>query len=253
MKQIGTNSVTNGSPTKNEDGKIIVNETAIRLLGIDDPIGKEIENGIIIGVIKDFILHSFHSEIPALIIQQDDSSRISNILIYTESETNEIATNSIRTVWNELFPESLISIETFSDVFDDMYERKINMDKTISLFAIVAMMISSLGLFGMAHFTTRKRIKEIGLRKVNGANTKDIISLIHRESLTPYLISILCFLPLTYLFALEWFANFTHSSSIGIWDILISILASFIVFSTPIIFISYKASTGNPIRTLKYE
>jgi putative ABC transport system permease protein len=238
---------------RNEDGNVIVNETALHSLGINDPIGERIENDIIIGVVKDFVLHSLHSEIPSVIISHNDSSRISNLLISLESSDIKTLNERISSTWNELFPEAPYELTTFSDTFGELYENEIKLNKTISLFTILAVLISCLGLFGLTHFTTRRRTMEIGIRKVNGAKTKDIISLVYLQSLGPYLISILCCIPLTYFLSNKWLANFAYSSTVDPGDIVLSVLASLIVFSLPIVFLSYKASTENPVNSLKHD
>ena len=152
-----------------------------------------------------------------------------------------------------MFPDKPFEAAAFGDIYEEMYEEEVKIEKAISLFAVLAVIISSLGVFGMAHFTTRQRTKEIGIRKVNGAKIIDVIRLVHRQSLTPYLIAIVCCLPVTYMLSLKWLDNFAYSTSISIWEIIISVIASFIVFSFPIVFQTYQASIINPVKSLKYE
>jgi len=239
---------------RNEKGNILINESAIKSLGIVDPIGKEIDRqGLIIGVVKDFVLHSLHEKIPPLIIFYGANDRISTALVSFESHVNKNTIDKIKAIWDKMFPDKPFEAAAFGDIYEEMYEKEVKIEKAISLFAVLAVIISSLGVFGMAHFTTRQRTKEIGIRKVNGAKIIDVISLVHRQSLTPYLIAILWCLPVTYMLSLKWLDNFAYSTSISIWEIIISTMASFIVFSFPIIFQTYQASIINPVKSLKYE
>ena len=236
-----------------EENNVIVNETAIRALGIDDPIGKIVDNKTIVGVVKDFIPHSLHIKVPPIIIYNNSEDKISTILVSFKSEVNDKIVKEIKSIWNNLFPDERFEANTFNDIYEEMYVEEIRTEKTISIFALLAIIISSLGVFSVVHFATKQRTKEIGIRKVNGANIIDIVKLIYIQSLLTYLMAILWCLPVTYLIGLKWLENFAYSKSIESWEILLSVLLSFTIYSFPIIIQSYKTSIKNPTDALRYE
>jgi len=239
--------------SRNEKENILINETALKSFGISDPIGKMIDGKIVIGIVKDFVLHSLYEKIPPLIIYNNKENKLSNVLVSFESGINRHSVSEIKTIWDKMFPELPFEAADFGDIYEKMYQEDIKIHRSISIFAILAVIISSLGIFGMAHFTTTRRTKEIGIRKVNGAKIIDIIKLIHRQSVFPYIMALIWCLPVTYMLSLKWLNNFAYSTIVSIWEFILSIILSFIVFSFPIILQTYRASIVNPVKTLKYE
>ncbi|MCD4665038.1 MAG: hypothetical protein K8R68_07175, partial [Bacteroidales bacterium] len=235
---------------RNEKGNILINESAVKSLGIIDPIGKIVDGKIVIGIVKDFILHSLYTEIPPIIVFNNAENKLSTVLISFESGVDKNTVEKINVIWDNIVSSKPFEASSFESIYEKMYEKDIRMKRAISIFSILAVIISCLGVFGMTHFTIRQRTKEIGIRKVNGAGINDIIYLIHKQAFIPFIISILLSIPTTYILSLMWLDNFAYYTSISVWEGIISSIVSFIVFSFPIIVQSYHASTVNPVHSL---
>jgi putative ABC transport system permease protein len=230
----------------------IVNETAIKQLGITDPIGKMLGNQTIIGVVKDFNLHSIHDNIPPLHITLTDRN-IQQVAVHYKSEMLNSVLPWLKTEWKKVAPDRPFSYATLEEVIKDTYSSEKNLSVIVSIFALFTLLIAAFGLFGLTLFVTRTRIKEIGIKKVFGSSEQSIIYSFLQENITLVLSATILSIPLTLYFMTKWLNNFSYKVNISWWIFVITFsIASIVVLSTVLIH-SYKASRINPVEALKYE
>ncbi len=231
---------------------VILNETAVEKLGIIDPIGQMMGQKTIIGVVKDFNLHSIHSEIPPHSISLTDKY-IHHILVRYRPGTLNDLIPVLKSEWEKVEPDRPFRYSTIEDLFLEVYSSEKNLNTILSISAFFALLIAALGLFGLTLFVARSRTKEIGIRKVFGSSENGIVYSFLRSNLIMVIAAELLSVPITIYFMLKWLDNFSYKVSIGWWIFIIAfVIAAIVVLSTVYIH-SYKASRKNPVDALRYE
>ncbi len=239
-----------------------LNESAIKTIGVSEgPIGQkfgfsEDQYGIIAGVVKDFHFASLRLNIEPLAISLIDKNKglkSSWLSLKVNPANLTEAISSIESSWKEFFPKRIFSYSFIDDRLKRMYINDHRISNAFVVFTIIAIVIACLGLFGLASFSTERRMKEIGIRKVLGANIKGIIVLLILNFLKLIGLSIILALPMAFIAMSAWLKKFAFRINIG-WDLyVLSIaLAVFIAIFT-VCFQSLKASITNPVDVLKYE
>lgn len=246
-----------------EKTDVILNETAVKELGYTNPVGKTISTRKysadesefeIIGVVKDFISGSVHFEtMPISIFIRQENHKPNNILVRVKDGRSNSAINYIEDVWGKLSGGKPIEYTFMDDKFNQLYKSEVNLGKTINLFTILAIFISSLGLFGLSIFIAKQKTKEIGIRKVNGAEIKDIVVLITKEFLLVVLIANLIAIPVSILIMNKWLENFAYKTDIGFMVFISAAFLSAIIIILTLSFNAIKAAKRNPIESLRYE
>jgi len=230
---------------------IILNETAVKDLEIPDPIGKVLLGKTIIGVVKDFNLHSIHSEIPPLHISLTDEY-IRTIAVHYNSGTLKDILPKVEQEWKKLY-KIPFRYRTIEDVISGLYSKEKKLNSIILILTILILVISTFGLFGLTLFIAKTKVKEIGIRKIFGSAEQQIIFLSLKGYLMLVLIASIISIPLTLIFIRNWLNNFAFRVHINWWIFLItSIIAGLIVFLT-LISHSIKISRVNPLNAIKYE
>jgi putative ABC transport system permease protein len=134
-----------------------------------------------------------------------------------------------------------------------MYKKEEQLAKMVSTFAILAIVISCLGIFGQAILSTSNRIKEIGIRKVNGAESKEIVNLINREFLRWVLLSLFIAIPFALIITSRWLENFAYKTSLSWWIFALAGVLTLVVALLTVSWQSWRAATRNPVEALRYE
>lgn len=227
----------------------MLNEKAVKQLGIIDPIGKEIGGLTIIGVVKDFNLHSIHSDIPPLMIQMTDKY-INQVAIHYKPGTLTSILPILETEWKKVAPEKPFRFNTIEAIIKTLYSSERNLSAIVSIFALFTLLIAALGLFGLTLFVTRSRIKEIGIKKVFGSSAQEIINSFLKNNTLLVIIASLLSIPVTIYFMNKWLSNFVFKTSINGWVFVISFTIAAIVVLLTVFFQSRKASHINPVEAL---
>lgn len=234
------------------DQTAILNETAVKQLGIIDPIGKTIARKTIIGVVKDFNLHSIRSDIPPILIDITDKY-INQVAIHYKSGKLDNILTFVKAEWKKATPDRPLSYSTIEDVTKDIYSSEKNLGTIISISALFALLIAAFGLFGLTLFVAKTRTKEIGIKKIFGSSEQSIIYSFLRGNFVLVLSASLLSIPITLYVMTKWLNNFSYIIHISWWVFAIAfIIATIVVLSTVLIH-SYKASRINPLEALKYE
>jgi putative ABC transport system permease protein len=238
----------------------LVNETGIKALGLtpEEAIGKkfgiaEYMMGTITGVIKDFHIASLHTDIEPLAVftgPQDYKG-----LMYTRVNMSrmEAVLAEMEQVWEEFNPERAFEPLFVNESIREMYESEQRLGNIILIFTSLAISIGCLGLFGLASYLAEKKTKEIGIRKVLGADMSKIIFMLSKEYVSIILISNLLAWPLAYLAMNNWLSSFEYRIDIAWQYFVVAGLATTMVALLTVSHQSIKAALSNPIKALRYE
>jgi len=256
LKTMGI-SITKGRDFSEEFGSdftqsAILNETAVKRLGITDPIGKLIGKSVIIGIVKDFNLHSLRSDIPPLEIHLTDMY-IEQVAVHYKPGTLDNVLPMLKAEWKKAASERPFDFTTIEDLIKSLYSSEKNLSNIVSIFALFTMLIAGVGLFGLTLFVIKTQTKEIGIKKVFGSSEKSIvISSLFRNFILALLAAALS-IPVTLYFMTNWLKNYSYKVPINWWIFAISFVAAAIVVLMTVSINSYKASRINPVKALKYE
>jgi len=242
-----TNNSANDSKTA-----CILNETAVKAFGIENAVGNKLESYNIIGVVKDFYLHSFHSEVPPLMIVITENY-LSQIAIQYHEESKEDLLSHLHTSWNKLSPDTKLEVSSVEDLIKQMYAGEKNKFTIVSIFAFFTMIIASFGLFGLTLFIARSRTKEIGIRKVLGCSEMDIIYSFVKTNIIYVAIACILSIPITNYAMNIWLKDYALKTDIEWSFYTFTFLIASIVVIVTVLTHSYRASKLDPVKSLRYE
>ncbi len=238
---------------------MVINEAAVKLYGYSNPndiIGKRFEQwgkeGVIIGVTKDFNFLSLHQKVEPLTLRLEPySSRYLSLQVTSENLTTTIA--EIQSTWSSIVPNRPFLYSFLDQSFNEQYEADIRFRKLFTIFSFLAIIIACLGLLGLATYSAVQRTKEIGVRKVLGAEASNIISLLSKDFLKLVLIAILVATPFSWYAMHIWLEGYAYQIEMQWWIFgLAGLLALFIAVLT-VSFHAVKASKANPVKSLRTE
>ena len=238
-----------GSDLKNS---VLINEKAVKDLGIEDPIGKLLEGRTIIGIVNDFNLHTIRTDIPPLSIFLYDRFIDHAAISYIPSKL-DILLPKIEKEWKAITKDRPFQYETFEDVIKGIYESEKNLGVIVSISALFSLLIAAFGLFGLTLFVAKTRTKEIGIRKVFGSTEKSIIYSFLKENFVMVVVASILAIPITYYFMNKWLSNFSYKVSINFWFFAVAFFIAMLVVLLTVLFHSFRASRTNPVETLRYE
>ncbi|MBI9052190.1 MAG: ABC transporter permease [Bacteroidales bacterium] len=246
----------NFSEIINKDtASFIVNESTVKLMELKNPIGTKIRvngnNGLIIGILKDFHFKSIHNAITPLIISRVESSE--SILINIDDTNIKSTIEDISTIFAESFPDYSLSYKHLNESYISLYDNEKRIGKIFDYFAILAIFLSCLGLFGLSAYTAEQRTKEIGIRKALGESIFAIIITLEKDFLKWILISNLIAWPISYYFAQKWLESFTYKVDISISIFIIASILTLIIAILTVLTQAYRAAIKNPANSLRYE
>ncbi|MGL6269092.1 MAG: ABC transporter permease, partial [Chitinophagaceae bacterium] len=212
-----------------DSSSIIINETTAQLLGYEDPIGKnlytfeDVNNPVvlkIIGVAKNFHFESLRQGVGPLCFKLEQSIGSGIFKVKTTDIKGLVA--GVESTWKKMAPGMPFSYRFLDDAFDSMYRAEQRMGKLAMAFAILAVIIASMGLFGLATYASEQRIKEIGIRKVLGASVANITEMLSRDFLKLILIASLIAFPIAWFAMHKWLQNFAFRIDIQWWVFLVA-------------------------------
>ena len=239
---------------------VVVNETFAKRMNWAEPVGKKVTlgnapnyfiNGRVIGVMKDYHQTGMYNGIESLLLIW----RPINNVVYIK--LNGIETSKtlsfIETKWKELFPDQPFVYTYLMDRFKGQFQADEKRGLVFTLFTVLAILIACLGLFGLASYMVEQRTKEIGIRKVFGANENTILGLISRDFLVLVTIGIVIAIPTAYYFMHKWLENYVYRMKIGPSVLIIAALLTIAITFITISYKAYQAAIMNPAKALKAE
>lgn len=238
-----------------EVDKIIFNEAAIAAMGLEDPVGKTIKlwgrSREIIGVAQDFHFESLYEEVRPCMIQQWEG--LSNILIKIQAGKEKEMIEQIEPLYKEFTGGLPFEFRFMDDDYDRLYVAESRVASLSKYFAFIAILISCLGLFGLATFSVEKRTKEIGIRKVLGASATQIWHIISKDFVVLILLSCVIAIPIAYYFLNEWLEAFAYRIRISWWVTLTGAVGALSIGLLTVSTKSIYAALRNPVESLRYE
>lgn len=234
--------------------KIILNETAIKVMGLKDPVGKTIrkfgKDMQIIGVVKDFYFESVHEPIkPCYMFLEPGNTIVASVQANNQRQT--IA--AIERLYEKYNPGFPFTFNFLDEAYQKQYDSETRVSALSKYFAGLAIIISCLGLFGLAAFTAQKRRKEIGVRKVIGASVVNITTMLTKDFLRLIFISLLIAFPISWWLMNNWLQSYAYRISITPYVFIITGISVIVITLFTISFQSIKAAMANPVKSLRTE
>ena len=235
---------------------VILNETAVKEAGINNPIGKRFRlhdhKATIIGIVKDFHFASLKNKIEPAVFYFDPA--YSNLIhIKTTAKNAAEAIAAANSVWKQNYAGYPFSYHFMEEDFENLYKTEQRTGSLFIVFAIIAILISCLGLLGLASYTAQIRTREIGVRKVLGASVSGLVKLLARDFIKLVIIAILIAIPISWYAMNRWLDNFAYKINIGWVVFLVSGLIAITIALFTISFQSVKAAFTNPVKILRNE
>ncbi|WP_316821121.1 ABC transporter permease [Pedobacter gandavensis] len=240
---------------KTDSSSLVVNEAAVKKYGLRNLIGKKwFEDRLIVGVVKDHIQKGMeHAAEPiAFRIEGKTSNAANQVIIKLNGEHTQQTISEIKALWQSVEPFPF-QYTWLDQTFANVYVQYVRLDKIFNVFTYVTLALALLGLLALASFTVQERSKEIGVRKVLGAETTDILKLINKTFLVLVVLANAVAIPIAYILASIWLSGFAYRSTITLWPFLAAMCISVIVTILTVSIQAYKTANAKPVDALKYE
>lgn len=240
--------------------EVVINERMMKEMGINDPdeaVGKSVNLGRtnnvkVVGVVSDFNISSLHDPIqPAAIGSNIRNYYVVNIKLQGDNLKEKI--DKIEVGWNSVYPNENFEFQFLDEQIAAFYETEERVSNLFTLFAVIAIFIGCLGLFGLISYMANQRTKEVGIRKVLGASVPQIMYLFSFEFLKLVAFAFIIAAPISYYYMNEWLNKFTFRISIGVGVFVMAILASIVIAVITMSYRSFQAASANPVNTLRSE
>jgi len=246
-----------------DSSAIVINEAAVKYLGLEDPIGKRLigpgetpeqgEYKTIVGVVKDYHFASLHVNIRPQMFEFIRENFGGYIAVKIQGDNIAETRDYIESKWNEYVHDHPFEYTYLEDDFNNLHDADFRTMKIFISFSVLAVIIACLGLFGLVSYTATQRTKEIGIRKVLGANVQKILVLLSREMVFLILIGFVIASVPAFFWAKGWLQNFEYTSGQNPWIYIITLLLILLIALITVSFQTIRASMANPAESLRYE
>jgi putative ABC transport system permease protein len=244
----------------------MINETAVREFGYGTPekaLGQtlywptwdnpdSLKEGKIIGVVKDFHFKSLYDKMDPTVLQIYPGANI-KVAVKVEAENIAGSIDHVKGVWNKFSPEYPIEYIFMDDNFQKMYQAEDKLKSLLTIFTAIAIFVACLGLFGLAAYAAERRKKEIGIRKVLGATTSSIVTMLSRDFLLLVLLAALLAFPLALYAMRQWLQDFAYRIDMPVWVFFAAGGVAALVAFLTISFQALKAASANPVKNLRID
>lgn len=236
----------------------MINETCYKRFGWKDLNNKKLPNGLggeseVIGVLKDFHIASLHQPIePTCIVFTSQIPPSSITLRIRKGRTAQTMTY-LRSAWKEVFPDSPLNYQFYDQWFNQMYSKDERFANAVGLFAFLAITISCLGILGLVTFSSERRTKEIGIRKVHGASVRELMVLLNKDFVKWVVVAFVIACPVGWYAMNKWLQDFAYRTEISWWIFAASGMIALTVALLTVSWQTWRASTRNPVEVLRYE
>ncbi len=268
MKAIGTDAnlfdtyemeIMNGRKFNVSDKNgVVLNESAVKNLGLgNDPLNYHIlfnGNPIpILGVVKDFHHEALNITIDPILIRLTDLRLLNNIIVRVSGSDTKKTIQYINNIWNDISNNMPFEYNFLDEKLRSAYLAEMKVSKVFSLFSILLIIIACMGILGIASFALQRKIKEIGIRKVNGAKVSEVLAMLNKDFIKWVAVAFTIACPIAYYAMNKWLENFAYKTTLSWWIFaLAGVLALGIALLT-VSWQSWKAATRNPVEALRYE
>ena len=231
---------------------IVINETAEKQFGFTDPIGQRIGSNVIVGVVKDFNLRTLHHAIVPVILENNPET-IGTMNVKISPANRAETLKFIRDVYSKYRDQRSLSYSFFDDLMNEKYKDETLLKNITIAFSILAIVISILGILGMAVFSISRRVKEIGIRKINGAKVSEVMGMLNLDFVKWVAIAFVIATPIAYYAMNKWLESFAFKTSLSWWIFALSGILALGIALLTVSWQSWKAATRNPVEALRYE
>jgi putative ABC transport system permease protein len=242
---------------------IVINESAARYLGIKSPIGHKLiapapvpdqrKVLTIIGIVKDFHFESLHKNINPLLLVLTKNSFDGYVSVRIASGRNKAVLQDIQSTWYKYSKNAPLIYFYFNHEFNKLYKSEYKIRGIMSLFSFLAIFIAYMGLFGLIAYTTKRRTKEIGIRKVMGSSVFKIIVLLSKDTAILVLIAAVIAIPIAWYFMFLWLEDYAYRIKINLLIFLLICVIALVISLMTIMIQAYYTARRNPIEALRYE
>ena len=251
-------------PVNLENG-ILVNKKFAEAIGLENPVGEVLQDKNddgwtplfdgkkIIGVVDNYHFNSLFNPLEPIALKYINTEAPSTVLVQLNSETNLKTLTAIEDSWNNILPEESFSFNFLDQLVQHQYQQEIRWSKILNVSTIIAMLLACFGIFSMVSYSLKRRLKEIGIRKVFGASVNAILKLITWDLLKLILISIVIATPLAYYIGEKWLQDFAYRINLSVWQFILSAFITIAIAFITISFKSIKAALQNPVKSLRSE
>ena len=236
---------------------VVVNQTFVNRMGWKEAIGKKVESGgnqivaRVIGVMNDYHQTGMYNEVETFMLVYRRQQPI--VYVKLSGNDNQQALSYIETKWKEIFPDQPFTYSYLTERFNRQFEADEKRGQIFTIFTVLAILIACLGLFGLASYTVEQRTKEIGIRKVFGANERTILGLVTRDFLLLVTAGILIAMPVAYYFMSNWLENYVYRTRIDASMLALAALLTILITFITVSYKAYQAAVMNPANSLKTE
>ena len=238
---------------------VLINETLKRQLGWDTAVNKWFNfygsEFTVIGVVKDFNFHSFHTPVAPIALFIDSSRWFGHQRLFVKAGTGDMVDTIafLQKTMADFSPEYPFEYEFLDDLYNQMYQTESRLGALLSYFTFLALFVACLGLLGLATFTARQRMKEIGVRKVLGATQQDILVLLSKDFTKLVGIAFLIAAPIGYLAQSQWLQSFAYRIPVGLGTFLLAGGAILLVAWLTVSYQAIRAASMDPVKSIRYE
>ncbi len=242
-----------------DDSAMLVNEAALRAMHMDlaTAVGKTIrfnnKRTMIIGVVKDFSFKPIQFTVEPLLMPYNFSRGNMYVVVKTAPGGADKAIAALKREFEATYPQYLFNYGFVDKDLDALYSSEQRMGQLFNVFSVMAIFISCLGLFGLSAYTTQRRVKEIGVRKVLGASVQGIVGLLAREFLMPVGVATLIAFPVAGWTMDKWLHGFAYRTSISVWTFVFAGLLATLIALTTVCWQTLRAANANPTNSLRSE
>lgn len=231
---------------------VLITETTLKQLGWDDFEGRKLWDYDVIGIVNEFQYNSMHSLIgPVAFMYSDRYYSALNVRLLPDNFGEQLS--QMEKAWKQAGIEQPFQFQFYNDYYNKLYKKEELEAKALSLFSIVAFIITCLGLLAQIIQVTERRVKEIGIRKINGATVVEVIQLLNREFVIAVVVSFVIAVPLAYYLMQQWLTGFAYKTDLSWWVFALAGLAALQITLVTVSWQSWRAATRNPVEALRYE
>jgi putative ABC transport system permease protein len=234
----------------------IINETAVRKMGLKNPLGQTIkfheEPGTVIGIVKDFHFESLHKEVGPVIMRYSPEEAFVIYARVPQKDAKKVI-DFAQGIWKKYEPYLPMEYSFLDEQFARQYDKEARASKLFDAFALITLLISCLGLFGLATYSAERRVKEIGIRKVMGAEISQIAILLSKEFVWLVLIAITISIPLVWIGMDKLLNHFAYRIALDWWIFLLACIMAVLIAVITVSFQAIRAAIANPVKSLRTE
>ena len=242
---------------KSDSVGFLVNEEAIRQMGFKDPIGQYItvfgKKGAIVGVLRDFHSNTLHQAIDPLVLDVKEHLNFGTVLVRTEKGKTKEAIEGLEKLFAQMNPQHAFNYTFMDERYGQLYKSEQVVSKLSNVFAFLAIVISCMGLLGLAIFSAEQRRKELSIRKVLGASINGIILKFSKDFLKLVVLALVIAVPMAWLMMNSWLQQFAYRVELSWWMFALAGVIAIVLSMLTISAQAVKAAFENPVKNLRSE